>query len=54
MPYMLGFSIKDSACKISCEEAFKKCKKEVGEDSIKEAACKTAYSECLKKCEKQD
>lgn len=51
-PFMLGFSLKESACKASCKEAFKKCQKEAGGDSIKEALCETAYKECLEKCKK--
>jgi hypothetical protein len=51
-PFMLGFSLKESACKISCEEALKKCDKEAGGDPIKEALCEKAYQECLEKCKK--
>jgi len=35
---------------LTCEEGFKKCIKEVDENSLKKIVFETTYKECLEKC----
>jgi Cys-rich protein (TIGR04453 family) len=51
--FLTGFSLKEKACKVSCEKAYQKCQEEAGDDALKKAACEKAYEECLEECKKK-